>query len=221
MKDPDTTNAETPVTHAAASKKTASKRDVASPSSIDPTIEAEARPKSKLPDWAPWAVLGTLVAVSVVGGTGLVRTEGSKEAAAPESPPTSSPTVSPPTGSSALPSREKLAPDGAEAITVSHIIVAYAGTPLGKVVGTQRTPEESKQRAEEARGRALKGEDFGALALEYSDEKRAKETKGSLGKLRHRDAVNPFADVAFGLKVGEVSEVIKSPFGYQVIKRVE
>ena len=68
--------------------------------------------------------------------------------------------------------------------------------------------------------RVKKGEDFGTLAGELSEDPSAKENKGDLNFFPRQGAmVEPFADAAFKLKKGEVSDApVRSEFGFHVIK---
>ncbi|MCV6622358.1 MAG: peptidylprolyl isomerase [Cellvibrionaceae bacterium] len=68
------------------------------------------------------------------------------------------------------------------------------------------------------RDRALAGEDFLKLAKENSEDPSAKRNSGDLGFFSKGKMVKAFEEVAFTLKDGEVSEPIKTPFGYHLIK---
>jgi peptidyl-prolyl cis-trans isomerase SurA len=103
-------------------------------------------------------------------------------------------------------------------IRVAHILVTYTGT--GAIDEQQRTREEALQRALDVAFRAKQGEDFGELALEFSDDKRTNENGGRLAPLRFGHAVAEFEDAAFNLAVGEVSDVVETEFGFHVIKRI-
>ena len=72
-------------------------------------------------------------------------------------------------------------------------------------------------KAEQVRAKALKG-DFAALAKEYSDDPGSKATGGDLGWFPRDRMVKEFEDAAFALKPGEISEPVKSQFGYHIIK---
>ncbi len=105
-------------------------------------------------------------------------------------------------------------------IGARHILVMHTGSER-KPEGITRTPEEAKKRAEEALAKIRAGASFDDLVGEYSDEPGAKERKGDLGVFEKKVMVKAFAEVAFKLEVGEVSEVVSTPFGYHVIKRTE
>jgi peptidyl-prolyl cis-trans isomerase SurA len=68
------------------------------------------------------------------------------------------------------------------------------------------------------RERALKGEDFGNLAKEYSDDPTAKANSGMLGYFTAMKMVYQFEDAAYKTKPGDVSQPIRTRFGYHLIK---
>lgn len=85
-------------------------------------------------------------------------------------------------------------------------------------------------KAMEIRKKALKGEDFGDLAVKYSDDPSAKATpateqtparpgnRGDLGYFTVFDMVYPFETGAYNTKEGEISLPVRSDFGYHLIK---
>lgn len=82
--------------------------------------------------------------------------------------------------------------------------------------------EQAKKVAAEAKG----GANFAELATSHSDDQGSAERGGNLGGYQPRTAWVPaFADAAFALNPGEISEPVASPFGYHVIllhgKKVE
>lgn len=105
-----------------------------------------------------------------------------------------------------------------ETIAAQHLLVAYKGAK-GAPKTISRSKADAKKRAEEALAKAKKGDDFTALVKAYSDEPGAADRLGSLGKFKREAMVKPFADAAFKLKVGEISDVVETDFGFHVIKR--
>ncbi len=107
-----------------------------------------------------------------------------------------------------------------DTVTAAHILVAYKGA-LRASPGIERSKDAAKARAEQVLARARKGEDFGKLADEMSDDPSAKMNHGELGKFTRQQMVKPFADAAFALRPGQVSDLVETPFGFHVIKRTE
>ncbi|WP_347374915.1 peptidylprolyl isomerase [Aequorivita sp. Q41] len=68
------------------------------------------------------------------------------------------------------------------------------------------------------REKALKGEDFKKLARTYSEEPGSKERGGELGYFSVFTMVYPFENAAYNTKVGEISEITRTSFGYHIIK---
>ena len=68
--------------------------------------------------------------------------------------------------------------------------------------------------------RLKKGEKFGKLAKEMSIDSGSARKDGNLGYFTKGMMVKPFEDTAFKLQIGEMSQPIKTEFGYHIIKRL-
>jgi peptidyl-prolyl cis-trans isomerase C len=102
-----------------------------------------------------------------------------------------------------------------ETVKASHILFR---------VNKEDSEEVVNQKLKAAQGageRAKKGEDFAALAKELSEEPGAKESGGDLGFFPKDRMVPEFAEVAFNEKVGEISDPVRTQFGWHVIKVTE
>ena len=65
-----------------------------------------------------------------------------------------------------------------------------------------------------------KGEKFGKLARELSIDTGSAKRDGNLGFFGRGKMVNEFETAAFNLQVGQISEPIKTQYGYHIIKRL-
>ena len=101
-------------------------------------------------------------------------------------------------------------------VSASHILLAYKGAERSEAT---RSDEEAKKLAEELLARIKKGEDFGKIASENSDCPSGKSASGSLGEFGRGMMAKEFEDAAYALEVGKISGVVKSPFGYHIIRR--
>ena len=82
------------------------------------------------------------------------------------------------------------------------------------------TPEDKakvRQHAEEVLAKVKAGEDFAALAKQYSEDPSAAQG-GDLGAFTRGKMVQPFERAAFSLAPGETSDLVESPFGLHIIK---
>lgn len=75
--------------------------------------------------------------------------------------------------------------------------------------------------AQELRQRLLDGEDFEELAIEYSDDAGSATNGGDLGWFGREQMVPEFEEAAFALEEGEISEPVRSDFGYHIIQVIE
>jgi len=107
-----------------------------------------------------------------------------------------------------------------EKVGVRHVLVKYKGAKNAAET-IERSREDACLRALEARDKVLGGADFDAIVGEYSDEAGAAGRRGSLGTLPRSELAPPFADAAFELTVGQMSDVVETDFGFHLIVRNE
>ena len=80
--------------------------------------------------------------------------------------------------------------------------------------------EEARKQAEEILAKAKAGEDFATLAKTYSQDSTASEG-GDLGLFEKGKMLPEFENVAFAMKVGEISDLVRTIYGYHIIKVTE
>tara|TARA_Y100000780_G_scaffold218639_1_gene223838 strand:+ start:59 stop:337 length:279 start_codon:yes stop_codon:yes gene_type:complete len=68
--------------------------------------------------------------------------------------------------------------------------------------------------------RIQKGEKFGKLAKEFSIDSGSAKRDGSLGYFGRGKMVKEFEKSAFSLQTGQISEPVKTQYGYHIIKRL-
>ncbi len=105
-----------------------------------------------------------------------------------------------------------------EQATGKHILVRYKGSPVPLKEGAKELTEaEALEKAESIRKRLLAGEDFAGLAKTESDDSGSAANGGSLGTFKRGTMVGPFDQAAFTLPLKQVSEPLKTQFGYHLI----
>jgi peptidyl-prolyl cis-trans isomerase NIMA-interacting 1 len=105
-------------------------------------------------------------------------------------------------------------------ITVKHVLVKYKGSKNADPKIT-RSREEACIRAIEARDKVRGGADFAEVVKQYSDEPGAASREGLIGAVERKDVLKPFADAAFELSSGQLSDVVETEFGFHVILRTQ
>jgi len=105
-----------------------------------------------------------------------------------------------------------------ESLRAKHILIRVKGAPMpGKEGKEELTEDQALAKAQDVRKRLLAGEDFAAAAKADSDDTGSAAQGGELGEFHRGMMVPPFEEAAFALKVGDVSEPVKTPFGYHII----
>jgi len=99
-----------------------------------------------------------------------------------------------------------------ETVKASHILI------LVNKDDSEDVAKEKLEVAKKAAARAKKGEDFTKLAKELSQEPGAKESGGDLGFFPKDQMVPEFSEAAFAQKVGQISDPVRTQYGWHVIK---
>jgi parvulin-like peptidyl-prolyl isomerase len=106
-----------------------------------------------------------------------------------------------------------------EQVRARHILIRVQGSPAAVRPGQKDLTEaEALAKAQDLRKRIQAGEDFAQLARQESDDTGSGAKGGDLGFFRHGQMVPSFEEAAFAMQPGDLSEPVKTPLGYHVIK---
>ncbi len=102
-----------------------------------------------------------------------------------------------------------------ERVRARHILIKVAqDAPEAEVAEARKKIEEIKKQLDA-------GGDFAELAKKYSQDEGSAQLGGDLGFFERGRMVKEFEEAAFALKPGEMSDIIRSPFGFHIIKLEE
>lgn len=99
-------------------------------------------------------------------------------------------------------------------VHVEHILLTTVGKPDAEV-------EEIKKHAEDIDAQAKKGAKFEDLAKKYSEDPGTKDKGGDLDWIIHGQTVPEFEKAAFSLPKGAISDVIKTQYGFHILKIID
>jgi len=106
-----------------------------------------------------------------------------------------------------------------EQIHARHILIRMQGSLVNLAPGQKElTDAEALARALEIRQKILQGADFADLARTDSDDMGSSSKGGDLGFLKRGQTVPSFEDAAFALPTGQLSQPVKTPYGFHLIK---
>ncbi|XIH10912.1 hypothetical protein C1N87_31315 (plasmid) [Priestia aryabhattai] len=80
---------------------------------------------------------------------------------------------------------------------------------------------QDEKAAKEIKKKLDNGGDFSKLAKEYSIDTATASKGGELGEFKRSDMVSEFSEAAFSIKLNTISDVIKTDYGYHIIKVTE
>src|SRR6202022_830486 len=96
-------------------------------------------------------------------------------------------------------------------VHVEHVLLMTVGKTDAEV-------EEIRQKAEDVLKQAKKGAKFEDLAKKYSEDPGTKDKGGDLGWITQGQTVPEFEKTAFGLDKGKMSDLVKTQYGFHIIK---
>src|SRR5690606_14114200 len=102
-----------------------------------------------------------------------------------------------------------------ERIRARHVLVRVPPS------ATEAEEAEARGRIEAALARIRGGEDFEAVARDVSEDPGSKDQGGDLGFFARGQMVPPFEEAAFALEPGQTSEIVRTDFGFHVIRLEE
>jgi parvulin-like peptidyl-prolyl isomerase len=105
-----------------------------------------------------------------------------------------------------------------EEVKARHILIRFKGSQVPLKLGEKDlTDQEALQKAKDLRAKIVAGANFADLAKTESDDAGSAVNGGDLGSFTKDRMVPEFANAAFAAKIGEVTEPVKSAYGYHLI----
>jgi len=103
---------------------------------------------------------------------------------------------------------------GDKTASVRHILLLTQGK-------TEAEKAEARKKIDDLLARAKAGEDFEALAKQYSEDPGVKENNGLYENFPRGQMVKPFEEAAFSVPVGQFSGVVETDYGYHILQVVD
>jgi peptidyl-prolyl cis-trans isomerase D len=100
----------------------------------------------------------------------------------------------------------------AEIRTASHILLSVKNDASEELV------EQTRQKIVDLKTRIDNGESFSTIAMEFSQDPGSATEGGDLGEVERGMMVKPFESVLFALEEGQISDPVKTQFGWHIIK---
>lgn len=97
-------------------------------------------------------------------------------------------------------------------IKASHILI------LADENATAEDTLKAYKKIQDIRLKSMSGEDFGNLAVQYSEDPSAKDNKGNLGYFTAFRMVYAFENAAYNTPKGQISKITRTRFGYHILK---
>ncbi|MGH7495223.1 MAG: peptidylprolyl isomerase, partial [bacterium] len=101
----------------------------------------------------------------------------------------------------------------AASVKLSHVLL--------NIQASEEAVQVAREKIESLQKRIREGEDFAKLAGEYSEDPGSSKRGGELGLIQRGDFVREFEEAAFGLEPDQVSEIVRTQFGFHIIKLIE
>jgi hypothetical protein len=107
-----------------------------------------------------------------------------------------------------------------EEVRIRHILIGTQEAPLKPVdAGHPTLPEsEARKKLGDIRKRILAGADFAQMAKQYSEDTSTAASGGDMGVIQRDKVVPPIVNAANSLEPGQVSDIILTPYGVEIIK---
>jgi peptidyl-prolyl cis-trans isomerase C len=105
-----------------------------------------------------------------------------------------------------------------EQVSARHILVAFKGSPAAQAGKPELTEEQAKAKAEALHKQLVAGASFEELAKKESDDVGSGAEGGNLGEFNRGQMVPEFEKAAFEAKAGSITPVVRTQFGYHIIK---
>ncbi len=106
-----------------------------------------------------------------------------------------------------------------EQIRARHILIRMQGSPITLATGQKDLSDaEALAKAQEIRQKLVQGADFAELARTESNDVGSSSKGGDLGFLKRGRTVPSFEDAAYALPEGGLSQPVKTPYGYHLIR---
>lgn len=187
--------------------------------------------------WTPHLVLASLLLIGLLGFFGMFNSTLGFLAARPGAAASASAAAGTVSDAPApaqtqaktvtVPTRPNRPQDTGEVYGAKHVLVMYKGSMRAPAT-IERTKEDAKKRADEAAKKATATKTatdreaaWKKLVEAYTDEPGGAQRAGDLGKFKPGSFHPQFVEGVKGIKPGEISAPVETPFGYHIIWRTE